>query len=83
MHRLLRPAKHACPPPSNRHGALTFYLSKQQEIDEYLQRSEAAYEAARLANHEELRQNNPDLLDRLIKAKEATRQRADESTISR
>ena len=54
------------------YGALTFYLSKQQEIDDYLQTSEAEYEAARRANHEQLRQDNPDLYDRLIGAKEAT-----------
>ena len=65
------------------YSALTIYLTKQQEIDDYLQRSEAEYEAARLANHEQLRQNNPDLHDRLIKAKEAKHQSADESTISR
>jgi uncharacterized protein (DUF433 family) len=65
------------------YGALTFYLSRQQEIDDYLQRSEAEYETARRANHEQLRRENPDLYNRLIRAKETTRQPADESTISR
>ena len=65
------------------YGALTFYLSKQQEIDDYLQRSEAEYEAARLANHEQLRQDNPELHARLTEAKQQVIQRADESTIPR
>jgi uncharacterized protein (DUF433 family) len=55
------------------YGAITFYLSRQPEIDEYLQRSEKEYEVARLASHEQLRQDNPELLARLIRAKEETR----------
>ena len=62
------------------YGALTL---KQQEIDNYLQRSEAEYEAARLANHEQLRRDNPELSARLTEAKQQVIQRADESTIPR
>jgi uncharacterized protein (DUF433 family) len=40
------------------YGAITYYLSKQMEIDEYLRQSEEAYEAARGANHEQLRREN-------------------------
>ena len=54
------------------YGAITFYLSRQQEIDEYLQRSAEEYEAARRASHEQLRRDNPDLLARLTRAKEET-----------
>jgi uncharacterized protein (DUF433 family) len=56
------------------YGAITFYLSKQSEIDDYLRQSEVEYEAARHANHEQLRRDNPDLYARLIKAKEESRQ---------
>ncbi len=52
------------------YGAITFYLSRQQEIDEYLRKSEEEYEAARRANHEQLRRDNPDLMARLTRAKE-------------
>src|SRR5713226_8750603 len=56
------------------YGAITFYLSKQQEIDDYLQQSEAEYEAARRANHEQLRRDKPELYERLISAKDEVRQ---------
>ena len=56
------------------YGAITFYLSKQSEIDDYLQQSEGEYEAARKVNHEQLRRDNPNLYARLIKAKEESRQ---------
>src|SRR3989442_2088657 len=52
------------------YGAITFYLSREQEIDAYLQRSEAEYEAARRANHEQLRRDNPELYARVISAKD-------------
>ena len=65
------------------YGALTFYLAKHQEIDNYLQTSEAEYEAARRANHEQLRRDNPELHARLTEAKQQVIQRADESTIPR
>src|SRR5438552_3760185 len=55
------------------YGAITFYLSRQQEIDDYLQQSEAEYEAARRANHEELRRDKPELYGRLISAKDEAR----------
>jgi uncharacterized protein (DUF433 family) len=52
------------------YGAITFYLSRQQEVDDYLQRSVEEYEEARRANHEQLRRSNPGLLERLSKAKD-------------
>jgi uncharacterized protein (DUF433 family) len=55
------------------YGAITFYLSRQQELDEYLQRSVEEYDAARRANHEQLRRSNPGLLERLTKAKDDAR----------
>ena len=43
------------------YGAITFYLARQTEIDEYLGHSEEQYETSRRANNEELRKDNPDL----------------------
>ena len=55
------------------YGAIAFYLSKQSEVDEYLRKSEEAYEAARQANHEQLRREKPELWERLMRAKEERR----------
>lgn len=55
------------------YGAITFYLSKQSEIDHYLRDAEDAYEAARRANHDQLRREKPDLYERLIRAKDERR----------
>jgi len=55
------------------YGAITYYLSKQTEIDEYLRQSEEAYEAARHANHEQLRREKPELYERLMRAKDERR----------
>jgi uncharacterized protein (DUF433 family) len=55
------------------YGAIAFYLSQQPIIDEYLLKSEQAYEAAREANHEQLRKEKPELWERLMQAKEERR----------
>ena len=55
------------------YGAIAFYLSRQSEVDEYLRKSEEAYEAARQANHEQLRREKPELWKRLMRAKEERR----------
>ncbi|MBO0723135.1 MAG: DUF433 domain-containing protein [Blastocatellia bacterium] len=55
------------------YGAIAFYLSRRQEVDEYLQKSAEEYEAARHANHERFRRSNPGLLERLAKAKDEAR----------
>ena len=55
------------------YGAITFYLSKQSEIDEYLRDSEEAYETARRANHDQLRREKPELYERLMRAKDERR----------
>ena len=52
------------------YGAIAFYLSKQSEIDEYLRKSEEAYETARQANHDQLCREKPELWERLMRAKE-------------
>ena len=55
------------------YGAITYYLSKQTEIDEYLRQSEEAYEAARQANQDQLRREKPELYERLMRAKDERR----------
>jgi uncharacterized protein (DUF433 family) len=55
------------------YGAITYYLSKQTEIDEYLRQSEEAYEATRQANHDQLRREKPGLYERLMRAKDERR----------
>ena len=55
------------------YGAITYYLSKQAEIDEYLRQSEEAYEATRQANHDQLRREKPELYERLMRAKDERR----------
>jgi uncharacterized protein (DUF433 family) len=48
------------------YGAITFYLAHQEEIDTYLNRSAVAFEAARHKSIEQLRQNKPQLYERLV-----------------
>jgi len=55
------------------YGAITFYLSKQSEIDEYLRNDEESYEAVRQANHDQLRIEKPELYERLMRAKDERR----------
>src|SRR5213594_1682476 len=55
------------------YGAITFYLSRQSEIDEYLRTAEEAYEAARQTNHEQLRREKPELHERLTRVKDERR----------
>jgi uncharacterized protein (DUF433 family) len=55
------------------YGAITYYLSKQTEIDEYLRQSEEAFEATRQANHDQLRREKPELYERLMRAKDERR----------
>jgi uncharacterized protein (DUF433 family) len=55
------------------YGAITFYLSRQSEIDEYLRHAEETYEVARQANHEQLRCDKPELYERLQHAKDERR----------
>lgn len=56
------------------YGAIAYYLSSQPEIDAYLQKSEADYEAARRDSHAQLRRDDAELYERLIKAKDEARQ---------
>jgi uncharacterized protein (DUF433 family) len=52
------------------YGAITFYLANQKEIDTYLSLSEAEFETARQQSIGQLRQNKPQLYERLVAHKQ-------------
>lgn len=52
------------------YGALTFYLSHEQEIDDYLRQSEMEFETQAEQRREKFRNENPELYDRLTNARE-------------
>ena len=51
------------------YGAITFYLSHEQEIDSYLSQAESQLDAESEARNAQGRAANPDLFDRLEKAR--------------
>ncbi|MCI0388780.1 MAG: DUF433 domain-containing protein [Acidobacteria bacterium] len=52
------------------YGAITFYLAREQEINDYLRQSELKFEAEAQLRHEQFHQTNPELYDRLARAKQ-------------
>lgn len=52
------------------YGAITFYLSHEQEIDSYLEESEKEFEAQAKEMNAEARRANPELFDRLERARQ-------------
>ena len=52
------------------YGALTFYLAHEQEIDDYLRRSEAEFEAQAEKRREKFRHENPELYERIANARQ-------------
>lgn len=52
------------------YGALTYYLAHEQEIDEYLRQSAATYVAEAEQRRAQWRQANPELYDRLARARQ-------------
>ena len=52
------------------YGAITFYLSHEQEIDSYLTQAETQLDAESAARNAQARAANPDLFDRLEKARQ-------------
>ena len=54
------------------YGAITFYLAHEQEIDEHLQQSELKFEAEAQQRREQFRRANPDLYERLTRARQAS-----------
>lgn len=51
------------------YGAVAFYLSHQEEVDEYLRQNEIEFEEARQKSNELFRQTNPELYRKLVAAK--------------
>lgn len=54
------------------YGAITYYLAHEQEVNAYLRRGEAEFDALRRATHDELRQANPELVARIETARRQT-----------
>lgn len=52
------------------HGALAFYLANQAMIDEYLLQAEKDYEQLRQKSWEDMRQNRPELYEKLTAARQ-------------
>ena len=52
------------------YGAITFYLSNREAIDEYLRGKKADFEEMRRKSVEELRKNRPQLYAKLMTAKQ-------------
>src|SRR5687768_7319011 len=52
------------------YGAIAYYLAHEQEIDAYLRRGEAEYDAFRQTSRDDLRRRNPGLVKRLETARQ-------------
>jgi uncharacterized protein (DUF433 family) len=52
------------------YGAITFYLSHEQEIDSYLSQAETELDAESEARNAQARAANPELFDRLERARQ-------------
>lgn len=52
------------------YGAITFYLAHEQQIDSYLEQSEKEFEARGKEMNAQARSRNPELFERLEKARE-------------
>ena len=52
------------------YGALTFYLAHEQEVDDYLKQSEVELDVQAQQRREQLRSQNPELYERLVKARQ-------------
>jgi uncharacterized protein (DUF433 family) len=52
------------------YGALTYYLSHEQEIDEYLRQSEIQFDAQADERRAKFRSENPELYERIVAARE-------------
>jgi uncharacterized protein (DUF433 family) len=52
------------------YGAITFYLAHEQEVNDYLRQSELKFESEAQQRREQFRQANPELYDRLTRARQ-------------
>jgi len=64
------------------YGAIAFYLSNREAIDEYLQKGQAEFEARRQQSLEELRNKRPQLYAKLLAAKQHKAAPADEPELT-
>jgi uncharacterized protein (DUF433 family) len=55
------------------YGAITFYLAHENEIDEYLHRSEAELVEEAEARRQQLKASKSELYDRVVRAREETK----------
>ena len=55
------------------YGAITFYLAHENEIDEYLQRSDADLGAQADARRQQLKASKPGLYERVVRARQETK----------
>ncbi len=55
------------------YGAVTFYVANENEIDEYLQRSDAELDAQAGARRQQLKALKPELYGRVVASREATK----------
>jgi uncharacterized protein (DUF433 family) len=55
------------------YGAITFYLAHENEIDEYLQRSDAELGAQADARRQQLSGSKPELYERVVGSREETK----------
>ena len=52
------------------YGAITFYLAHEDEIDEYIKRSEGDLDAQGDARRQQLKDSKPELYERLVGSRE-------------
>jgi uncharacterized protein (DUF433 family) len=55
------------------YGAITFYLAHESQIEQYLQQSSTELDAQAGARREQLRASNPELYERVIRARQETK----------
>jgi Protein of unknown function (DUF433). len=55
------------------YGAITFYLQHEAEIDAYLQRSEAELEAQADVRRQQLKEDQPELYERIARARQESK----------
>src|SRR3954447_14788341 len=55
------------------YGAITFYLQHEAEINSFLQRSEAELEAQAAVRRQQLKENQPELYERITRARQESK----------
>ena len=55
------------------YGAITFYLAHEQEVGDYLQRSNAELDDQAAARREQLKAAKPDLYERILRSRQESK----------